>query len=457
MLITRAGTLNWPTKTRRNNRRSPRALCAIGVLLLFAALMMPPTAGAADDYSFDTSETDKKPYSFGGYAEFKPILFALDRDSALYKTRFYDRHVSSPLQEYDSTLQLDGGVEWSIFKAFARINNTLNHTYDGWSDDSKPYEAFLSAKPSPSLTAAAGKMTAKWGKGYAWNPVAFVDRPKDSDDPTLNLEGFYMAGFDYIRSFEGPLKTFSFSPILLPVDHGLNHDFGESGHLNYAAKAYFLLWDTDIDLMFLTGNSRPDRFGFDFSRNITTNLEIHGESAWIDDFQLKKVDASGVVSESEFDAWSGLVGLRYLTSIDTTYILEYYHNGTGYSESEAKDYYTFVDRAYDTFVNTGNAGPIQKAANLTQGSYGRSNPMQDYLYFRVSQKEPFDILYFTPAITTILNLDDRSFSLSPELLYTGITNLELRLKGTLLIGDPFSEYGEKPNDARLELRVRYYF
>ncbi|MCK7515711.1 MAG: hypothetical protein MZV70_74860 [Desulfobacterales bacterium] len=83
--------------------------------------------------------------------------------------------------------------------------------------------------------------------------------------------------------------------------------------------------------------------------------------------------------------------------------------------------------------------------------------MRDYLYFRVSQKEPFDILYFTPAVTTILNLDDRSFSLSPELLYTGITNLELRLKGTILVGDSFTEYGEKPYDARLELRLRYYF
>jgi hypothetical protein len=170
-----------------------------------------------------------------------------------------------------------------------------------------------------------------------------------------------------------------------------------------------------------------------------------------------KVDSNGRVSESEIDAWSGLLGLRYLTSIDTTYILEYYHNGSGYSEPEARDYYTFVDQAYDTYVNTGNAGPIQKAANLTQGGYGRPNPMRDYLYFRVSQKEPFDLLYFTPAVTTILNLDDRSCSLSPELLYTGITNLELRLKGTVLIGDNFSEYGEKPNDARLELRVRYYF
>ena len=60
--------------------------------------------------------------------------------------------------------------------------------------------------------------------------------------------------------------------------------------------------------------------------------------------------------------------------------------------------------------------------------------MKDYLYLRVTQKEPFDILYFTPAITTIMNLNDRSLSLSPELLYTGFTNWEFRLKGTALVG-----------------------
>jgi hypothetical protein len=83
--------------------------------------------------------------------------------------------------------------------------------------------------------------------------------------------------------------------------------------------------------------------------------------------------------------------------------------------------------------------------------------MKSYLYLRASQKEPFDILYFTPALTWIFNVDDRSFSLSPELVYTGITNLELRLKGTALAGGRFTEFGEKQNDYRIELRARYYF
>jgi hypothetical protein len=71
--------------------------------------------------------------------------------------------------------------------------------------------------------------------------------------------------------------------------------------------------------------------------------------------------------------------------------------------------------------------------------------------------ELFDILYFTPSMTWIFNVNDQSFSLSPELLYTGITNLELRLKGAFIAGERLSEYGEKQNDYKVELRARYYF
>jgi len=83
--------------------------------------------------------------------------------------------------------------------------------------------------------------------------------------------------------------------------------------------------------------------------------------------------------------------------------------------------------------------------------------MRNYLYLRVSQKEPFDILYVTPAITNIWNVDTSSCSLSPEVVYTRFTNLELRLKATFLIGGKDTEFGEKQNDYRLEIRAGYYF
>jgi len=83
--------------------------------------------------------------------------------------------------------------------------------------------------------------------------------------------------------------------------------------------------------------------------------------------------------------------------------------------------------------------------------------LQQYLYLRLSQKEPFDIVYFTPSLTAIVNLDDKSYSLTPELLYTGVTNLDLRLRATWLNGGAGTEFGEKQNSRRLELMARFYF
>jgi hypothetical protein len=57
------------------------------------------------------------------------------------------------------------------------------------------------------------------------------------------------------------------------------------------------------------------------------------------------------------------------------------------------------------------------------------NPMKNYLYLRISQKDPFDMLYFTPSLTWMLMWTIKAFPFRPEMLYTGITNLELRLKG----------------------------
>ncbi len=414
----------------------------------------------AEEYKFDVSEIEKKPYHIGGYVEFKPILFVLDKDAALYKLRFFNRDEGKTIEEYNGKLQLEGSLEKGIARLFIRTNFDLKYSYLGWEHtESKRmiYEGYLSLKPSSFLSFKFGKQTQLWGKGYAFNPVAFVSRPKDPDEPELALEGFIMASADYIKSFSGPLKTFSITPVIFPVYDHINDDFGKINKVNFAGKIYFLLYDTDIDLMGLTGGSKTNRFGMDFSRNITTNFEVHGEFAFINNQTKKVIDRQGKISESKFDAKSYLLGIRYLTPWDTTIIFEYYRNGTGFTHLEMKDYFTFIDKGYDLFLITGNDSLLKKATSVTEGNYGRPNPMQDYLYLRVTQKEPFNILYFTPAITTIMNLNDRSLSISPELLYTGITNLELRLKGIALVGQNGSEYGEKPNDYRVEFRVRYYF
>lgn len=425
------------------------------VLLIFVS-----SVSLAEEYKFDISEIEKKPYHLGGYVELRPVLFGLDRDASLYKLKFFNRDEGKTIEEYNGKLQLEGSLEKGIARLFVRTNFDLKYSYLGWDhNDSKTmiYEGYLSLKPSPSLSFKFGKQTILWGKGYAFNPVAFVGRPKDADDPELALEGFITASADYIKSFSGPLKTFSITPVIFPVYEHINDDFGTVNKLNFAGKLYLLLYDTDIDLIAMTGGSRTSRVGMDFSKNVTTNLEVHGEFAFINNQKSRVIDSQGNISEAKFGAKSYLLGIRYLTASDTTFIFEYYRNGTGFSHFEMKDYFTFIDKGYNLFLSARNESLLKKAASVTQGNYGRPNPIRDYLYLRITQKEPFNILYFTPAITTVMNLNDQSFSISPELLYTGVTNWEFRLKGTALVGSKGTDFGEKQNDYRIELRVRYYF
>jgi len=412
---------------------------------------------ATEEYSIDLSEIEKKPLHIGGYVEFSPVLFGLDTNSALYKVNLYDRDKENIREEYNFSALLDGSYKKGTTEFRAIVNTNLGKSYLGWSEETTLYEGYMSSRPSSTFNFNIGKKTLKWGTGYAWNPVAFLDRPKDPYDPELAREGFVVASADYIRSFEGPLKTFSFTPVLMPVYDHINDDFGKINRLNFAGKMYFLLYDTDIDLIFFTGQSKTNRYGMDFSRNITSNFEIHGELAFINDYKKRYINSDGTVFNNEYDATSYLLGLRYLTESDTTYIFEFFHDATGFAENEMTDYFSFIDQGYDAYLASGDDSLLKRASNVAEGSYNRRNPMRDYLYLRASQKEPFDILYFTPSLTGIFNVDDESFSIGPELLYTGIKNLELRLRTTFLVGDSYAEFGEKQNDYRAELRVRYYF
>ncbi|MBL0700623.1 MAG: hypothetical protein JJV92_07065 [Desulfosarcina sp.] len=438
-----------------------KALFALGVYVAGMLLTFLPPAFGQGEYEFDLAEIEKeiekKSYYIGGFLEFRPVLFALDRDSAFHKLRLFNQDEGSTLEEYNFGLRLEGGYQCGLARLYFRTDSRIRYDYQGWDEDVDLQEGYLSLKPGPSFTLDAGKKVVQWGKGYAFNPVAFVSRPKDSDNPTEALEGYYVVTADFIKSFRGPLKTLAFTPVILPVTESINDDFGQPDHINFAAKLYLLLCDTDLDFLFFTGESRTTSYGFDFAGNIKTNFEIHGELAWITDFDKKSIDSQGTLSTEESDILSFLFGIRYLTSNEITFTVEYYHNGGGIDADDAENFFKFVDRAYDTFLDTGDSSQLDKAARLSQGTMATAKPMRDYLYFRASWKEPFDILYFTPAVTSIVNLTDQSLSITPELMYSPKTNLELRLRGAFLAGGKNTEYGEKQNDYKVELRIRYHF
>ncbi len=69
----------------------------------------------------------------------------------------------------------------------------------------------------------------------------------------------------------------------------------------------------------------------------------------------------------------------------------------------------------------------------------------------------FDFVYLNTELTTIINLQDHSYSAVPGLVYNGYENTEQRLRMALNGGGEHTEFGGKPIAQRLELRVRYFF
>ena len=422
-----------------------------------ALLLAVASAQAADEDSFDSSAFEKKPFELGGYVQLKQEDFALNRSGAFYKLNSLNQPQRDDLGRTTATMQLDGKLRQGIGTFDFRTNSDLQRDQLAHDHDNSVFEAAYSIRPDPGYTIEAGKRALKWGKGYAWNPIGFVERPKDANDPQLAREGFVMADADWISSPGGDLQTVAFTPVLLPVTKGVNGDFGASGHLNPAAKLYLLYRNTDIDFAWQGKGSRPGRFGADFSRNLTSNFEVHGEWARVQQFPRVVTDSAGRVTNEVRNATSYLLGLRYLTESDTTYIAEYYRNGTGYSGQEARQFYQLVDTAFAQLQQTGGSVLLPKALSLSQGGYGRPNPGKEYIYIRAQQKDGLGIVYFQPSITAMMNLQDRSYQVTTELVYTGVNNLDLRFRLFMLQGARLTDFGEKQNSRKLEFYARYYF
>ena len=431
--------------------RNSLFFCTSLVLFFF-----PFSAMAAGEYSFDVEEFEPKSFEWGGYAEIKFEYIHLNTDSAFYRLNFH-QDPRSTIDRYTGALQLEVSYKKGITAFNGVLRSEAAQDDIGWPDRADLYEANLSLKPTPFVTVDIGKKVFKWGKGYAWNPVGFIDRPKDPNNPEEALEGYYSAGVDLIKSLDGSLQTIALTTVALPVWQDVNENFGERNHVNLASKFYMLYRDTDIDFVIFSGDSRSARYGVDFSRNLAENFEIHGEFAYFTNLKQNCLSEIGTLTQEEHSANRYLLGLRYLTKSDITTIIEYYHNGAGFSKSELERFYRLVADANTQLLNTGTDTLFQKAENISTTGYGSPQVGRNYLYLKISQKDPFDILYFTPGIIAIVNLEDRSFSISPEMLYTGFTNWGIRLRYTLLGGDDFTEFQEKQNENKLEFRVRYYF
>jgi hypothetical protein len=401
--------------------------------LIFTIILFPPLF--ANEYEFDVSKFKKKKLEFKGNLEFRPIINILDTDSHLFNLMYFQESQKKVTEKLQLRLELFPSLEIGSFKFFVG-GNILGLTKNRVIEiDSNLYEAYIKYSPGKSLKFYAGKKVVKWGKGYAWNPVSFAGRQKDLNDTDANLEGFYMVYGEFIKSFSSSLKNIAVTTILLYNHNNLNRDFSSQKGFHNISQLYFLLFNTDLDFYFHFSNHQRYKIGFDFAGNILTNWEIHGEWSYHDGIHQI------------------LVGTRYLTGSQTTIIFEYIHNGYGFGNIDMDEFYSKVEKAIDE-ENRIEVDELQKDMELY---YNKQFPMRDYLFCRVSQAEPFNILYFNAAIFSVFNINDKSLMTSLEFKSTRFKNLEFLVKFMFLFGKSNTEFGDRINNSQVQFRLKWFF
>ena len=415
-------------------------------------LICLPLLSHAEDFNFNLSNYQKKDYEWDSIIGLTVESMQLNKSGSFYSLTFPADSDIDTLNRTTGSIELGGLYRFN--NSSIHFRGLLENQEDqlGSQQQSVVQEFYYAYKAGDNLNYEFGKRVLKWGKGYAWNPVAFAERSKDPNDPDLNREGFVLFTGDYTRTFLNmDLKTITFTPFILPVDNDINDDFGKEEANNFGAKIYMLYRNIDIDFMFMLGESRGDRIGADFSSNLTANFEWHGEVAYLQDQSINTINSNDQLVQNKNDVIKSLIGFRYLTESELTWIIEYYHNNGGYDENEL-----------DSFYRLASSDPVTQPAlfalakNAMAADFGKPNSGKDYAYIRVSKKDIFDIVYLYAGLTSIVNINDSSYSFSPELTYTGVKNIEMRARIVWLQGDENTEFGEKINDTKLEFRVRYY-
>lgn len=413
------------------------------------------SAGVQDPLDIEIPEVTRRWWAVGGHLEARPVFLDLDQQSAAYRLRYFsnpdDLAVQTNLQ-----LLVDGSAAKGPLELRARAVGDLNRSQGLWLDSVTAYEAYVSYRPSTRLSLAAGKRTLKWGKGYAWNPVAFLDRPKNPDDPALAQEGFWTVSADLIRSGRGALQTVSFTPVLVPVTRHMNQDLGRPEGLHAAGRLYLLWLDTDIDVIALAGSAAAPRFGVDLSRNLTPAIEVHAEVAQVGDAIDRTLGTDGRPANRPAPATNLLAGVRFVLPTNTTFIVEHHHSEAGVPPDAFERFIDGVADAWTQWTATGDARGLTALSAVSQ-PYLRPTGMRDYLFVRASQPELFGNVYLSAALTAIVNERDGSFSLTQESLYKATTDLELRSQLGWIAGRRGTDFGERQADLRWEIRARYYF
>lgn len=278
-------------------------------------------------------------------------------------------------------------------------------------------ELFVDFNVDKKVYVRTGKQFIRWGRGYFWNPVDFLNTNRIN---FLNREALRSGVTGTRIHIPGKTKN---TYVFINMNEAERLDQCE-----FLLKEDCLIGATELGFSMWGKPHQAARFGLDWSTH-KFGLDISGEYAYENqkNWQYVTTVSDSAVLKSGDDFWTSSAVLtlqkqfRWQRPNRITAVYECYYNGRGYDSDILKD-------------------PEMKALLFANNSYQANYLSTAYHAVFLSIKE-FPTYATTFSINILQNLVDKSALASLGLGYTVTDGLQLNTSLLVYTGNESTEYG----------------
>jgi len=328
---------------------------------------------------------------------------------------------------------------------WTQIDDGVRSGESDWDNDLFVNEWIAGLQALDSLFVSYGRENIQWGPSYLVSPSNPFFRDNGLRNPKREI-----SGQDFGRLVWAPDAALSFS-FLANTDEGAD-DFIDNHEKAYALKVDYTGYRSYLSIIPSYREKDRERLGAYGGWKATDGLLLYGEGTVSQGTDVlypvetgrrvlgvRIVELDDTQDDSNNLETLALAGASYSFELGPTLALEYFYNGTGYTDKQ-------YDRLQDYYKRIGRIIKLLPA-ELLQNLFDRTDLIIDPATNQI-RKHYLNSQYLHPQILGDLdislrytyNLDDNSSQLIPIAIYDLDNHLQAFVVGTQNFGDQDSEY-----------------